>query len=303
MARIRQFSLLSLVRYYRRTKSKPKFRKTTGVCISYSPKPDIRSLDAIQTLNQLGRRGLKGSLKHACRLGISGIWRTAELYRRKSRVNRQNQKYDKLHEVDTWRAVAPGDLETDSANKGLAEIYFPSPETTFHFMLKQLKLDYSEFTFVDFGAGKGKALLMAADYPFKKIIGIEFARNLYQVARSNIAHYKSSQQRCFDIDLVLEDACNVILPEGKCLLFLYAPFFGPVLGNVLENIRTSLTENPREAALCFIDDDVPDSLIEQVDEIIREWGLFTRHQAMDLPSDPGALIPMAGTFWLSNQGD
>jgi len=256
----------------------------------------------MQTLRRLGRRGFKGSLKHAFGLGISGIWRTGELYRRHARVNWHNRRYDTIHGVNTWRALAPGDLETDNANKGLSENYIPSPENTFHFMLSllELELDYTDFTFVDFGAGKGKALLMAADYPFKKITGVEFASNLHQIARNNIAHYKSRQQRCFDVDVVLEDACKLILPEGQCLLFLYAPFFGPVLGKVLENIRQSLTENPRQTALCFIDDDVPDSTIEQVAATVEEWGLFTRHAVTELPPDSGALMPMAGTFWLSN---
>jgi hypothetical protein len=31
-----------------------------------------------------------------------------------------------------------------------------------------------EFNFIDLGSGKGRVLLMAADYPFKRIIGVEF---------------------------------------------------------------------------------------------------------------------------------
>ena len=73
---------------------------------------------------------------------------------------------------------------------------------------------------------------MAANYPFKKIIGVEFASNLHQIAESNIVLYRNEQKRCFNIEVILEDACNVILPEGKCLFFLYAPFKEPVLRDV-----------------------------------------------------------------------
>ncbi len=46
-----------------------------------------------------------------------------------------------------------------------------------------------DFTFIDLGSGKGRVLLMASEYPFQKIIGVEFMPELHRAAQKNIAGY------------------------------------------------------------------------------------------------------------------
>src|SRR5438552_13937135 len=48
--------------------------------------------------------------------------------------------------------------------------YQPTEPSLFHEMLKALKIDFREFTFIDLGSGKGRVLLMAANYPFRRIV-------------------------------------------------------------------------------------------------------------------------------------
>jgi len=54
--------------------------------------------------------------------------------------------------------------------------------------------DVSSHSFVDYGSGKGRVLLVASDYAFKKIVGVEFSKVLNDVAVANIATYRSSKQ-------------------------------------------------------------------------------------------------------------
>jgi len=49
--------------------------------------------------------------------------------------------------------------------------------------MQAMPIDLSKFTFIDLGAGKGRALLMASDYLFQKIIGVEFMPELHHARR------------------------------------------------------------------------------------------------------------------------
>jgi len=45
-------------------------------------------------------------------------------------------------------------------------------------MVSSLNLRFEDFTFIDFGSAKGRALLLASEFPFKKIIGVDFSPKL-----------------------------------------------------------------------------------------------------------------------------
>ena len=56
----------------------------------------------------------------------------------------------------------------------------------FEAAMQAAPLEYSRFTFVDYGSGKGKAMFLAAEYPFKRIVGVEFAPALHEIACKNL---------------------------------------------------------------------------------------------------------------------
>ncbi|MBV8894771.1 MAG: class I SAM-dependent methyltransferase, partial [Acidobacteria bacterium] len=68
--------------------------------------------------------------------------------------------------------------------------YEPTEPQSFHEMIRSLGIDYSQFTFLDLGSGKGRTLLMASEYPFRRIVGVELLPELHQVAEDNIRRYK-----------------------------------------------------------------------------------------------------------------
>jgi hypothetical protein len=73
-------------------------------------------------------------------------------------------------------------------------------------ILGQLAIDPAEYTFIDFGSGKGRALLIGPCYPFRRIVGVEFAKDLHDIAQQNIGGYRSSKKRCFDIQSIHANA-------------------------------------------------------------------------------------------------
>ncbi len=128
--------------------------------------------------------------------------------------------------------------------------YQPTEPALFREMLASLmqsgpKFDCREFTFIDIGSGKGRALLMAADYPFRRIMGIELLPELHRVATENIRKYKSESQQCFAIECVAEDASEFVFPPEPTVLYLFNPLPESGLNTMLSNLERSLREHPR----------------------------------------------------------
>src|SRR3984957_17090364 len=102
--------------------------------------------------------------------------------------------FDERFGVETSGLIyeLPSGHQHDLHNNG----YFAVAPSVFHSimraMLEQLHLDFQRFRFVDLGSGKGRALLLASDYPFREIIGVELSPELDQIARANIAHYAAA---------------------------------------------------------------------------------------------------------------
>jgi hypothetical protein len=120
---------------------------------------------------------------------------------------------------------------------------------------ENLKYDgLKDFTFIDLGAGKGRALLMASDYPFARIMGVEFMPDLCRAAQENIASYSTSspdRQKCRQMEMVCTDACDFTFPIEPLVVYLFNPFSEPVFVKVLENLRQSVEQAPREVYVAY----------------------------------------------------
>ena len=98
---------------------------------------------------------------------------------------------------------------------------------------------------LDYGCGKGRVLIVASKHPFQRVIGVELNPKLCAIARQNIqrAHKKLV---CKDIQVVNTDAALYSPPADVTHFFFYNPFGSDILSNVLENMRVSLDNNPRD---------------------------------------------------------
>jgi predicted RNA methylase len=85
--------------------------------------------------------------------------------------------------------------------------------------------------FVDFGSGKGAAIIHAKKLGFKKTIGVEFAKELHECAIKNIEALGLD-----DVESLYEDATNYSLPNDISLIYFFNPFDEVVMKKVIENI-------------------------------------------------------------------
>src|SRR5580693_5378051 len=129
--------------------------------------------------------------------------------------------------------------------------YQPTEPALFREMIANLKIDFQEFTFIDIGAGKGRTLLMAADYPFRRILGIELLPVLYRVSQKNLSSYKSDSQQCFAVEAMCEDARGFVFPIEPLVLYLFNPLPEAGMIDVMDNLVHSLSQYPRVVYLLY----------------------------------------------------
>lgn len=151
--------------------------------------------------------------------------------------------FDFDHGVDTTWATVP--LRTRFRELLSGGQYQPSEPDLFRQMLRALPVAPDSFTFIDLGSGKGRTLLMASDFPFRRIEGIELLHEYVAIAQENIARYQSERQKCFALETHQGDARDFVFPGEPTVLYLFNPFPEHVLRAVLSNLRDSVTTTPR----------------------------------------------------------
>lgn len=173
--------------------------------------------------------------------------------------------YDWEHRVDTtsanvsWRGRLIGLLNSS---------YQPIEPELFHEMLNSLGIDYSRFTFIDIGSGKGRAILMASEYPFRKVIGIELLPELDGIAHENIRKFPGEKRRCVAVQALCGDATNFNFPSEPLVIFMFHPLPEAGFRRVLSNLQNWAAEFSEEGWLIYAN-----PLFEK---IVLESGLFRR---------------------------
>lgn len=160
--------------------------------------------------------------------------------------------YDWDHHVNTTSAAVGW---RDRLLGAFHSPYQPTEPALFREMLdalaQQARLDYGDFTFLDLGSGKGRTLMMASDYPFRRVLGVELLPSLDHIARENLARYKSDAQRCFRVESICADAIRFPLPAEPLVVYLFNPFPEPGLREFAEGLEKSLREQPRPVYVLY----------------------------------------------------
>jgi hypothetical protein len=175
------------------------------------------------------------------------------------RSSHQPKKYAAVHPfdqefgVETSGLLAAEELSSNSRHTDLYNAgYFGVAPSAFRSMLQRLHLPLEQFTFVDLGSGKGRAMLIASEYPFRAICGMEISPQLHSIALNNIARYSNPKQQCRNITAILGDAIGYVFPSGPLLVYMWNPFEGPVFTSVLANLESSLAREPRDIIVLYL---------------------------------------------------
>jgi SAM-dependent methyltransferase len=136
-------------------------------------------------------------------------------------------------------------------NAARGEPYEPIQLAVFERIIAALQIEPPAFTFVDYGSGKGRALVLAAERGFRRVIGVEYAAALHEVALLNIARFRERHPGAAPIELYFGDAAQFEPPEEDLLCFFYNPFDDVVMERVLARLEASLRARPRALYLAY----------------------------------------------------
>jgi SAM-dependent methyltransferase len=159
-----------------------------------------------------------------------------------------DMEYDWEHRVNTtsgtvsWRARLLGLFHSP---------YQPTEPALFQEMMASLPIEFDQFTFIDLGSGKGRTLLMASEYPFRKIVGVELIAELHRAAQENIREYRSPTQRCVQIEALYADASEFVFLDTPLVLYLFNPLPEAGLRRMIRNLEQSLERSPRPVLLVY----------------------------------------------------
>jgi 16S rRNA G966 N2-methylase RsmD len=149
------------------------------------------------------------------------------------------RRFDHDYGVTTHAVLFLTDLDPDAVGDAGAHAthYEAVPVADFKALLALVPREYIPgATFIDVGAGMGRAMILAAEHPFKQVCGIEVSPGLYEVAKENIETARSRPLRCHDIRLHRGDARIWNYPPGDLVVFLFNPFDGEALRTTLASI-------------------------------------------------------------------
>ncbi|MBL6751766.1 MAG: hypothetical protein ISP90_14660 [Nevskia sp.] len=186
-------------------------------------------------------------------------------------VMRENDSFDARFGTDTR-----GEMSLENAGIAAAEaalgngVYRAIPASHFRAALQHLDIRFEDFTFLDYGSGKGKALLLAADYPFKRIVGVEYSPLLHETALSNIRRCQNQSKRCNELQAVLADARTYDPPGDPLVCFFFNPFDSSVWRSVLGRLQASFAMNPRPIHLVYVN--VRD--VAELEDIFPDFPIF-----------------------------
>jgi SAM-dependent methyltransferase len=156
------------------------------------------------------------------------------------RLEIENLAFDEKYGTDTANAV--DDLTQIGVSSGLAERgtgYMALSEQKFTEIMNALLnagVDLSRYEFIDYGSGKGKVLLLASHYSFRRVIGLEYSPDMHEIAIRNCRIYRDDRQRCHVLAPLHADALTFKPPTEPMILFLYNPFDLPTTKQVLQSL-------------------------------------------------------------------
>ncbi len=163
-----------------------------------------------------------------------------------------NRAYDIRHHVETAREELLADCGVPAANVERGNtLYRVTWGSLIRKALDALRIDHSRYTFIDYGSGKGKAMLMASDYPFRRIIGLEYSEKLHAIASANCRTYRSAAQKCHAIEPVLVDVLDHEPPCGPIVCFMCNPFDDATMETMFDRWRARHGGHDRDLRIIY----------------------------------------------------
>jgi predicted RNA methylase len=178
--------------------------------------------------------------------------------------------FDLEYGVRTSGLVAGRHLVAGHPHDRFATAYYAVAPSVFEGILVRWRrctplAPVDEFTFVDLGAGMGRAMLLAAGYPFRAVLGVELNPTLARIAKRNMAVWRAEGRAQAPFRLVCGDVTEFDLPPGPCVAFMFNPFGAPVLRRMLNHWTRSFSQRAGQLDILYVNNEQEAILERQKD--------------------------------------
>ena len=152
--------------------------------------------------------------------------------------------------VDTSGYVPGASLTLGAFATSTNAVYGGSQPSIIREVLKSLP-GLAGSIFIDLGAGKARPVLVAGEFPFKEIVGVELSTGLVEIGRNNLSVVARRFPSRPPSKILNEDAATFAFPPGDLVVFLYNPFGASVVQRVVANLEKALADGPRAIRVVY----------------------------------------------------
>ena len=186
--------------------------------------------------------------------------------------------FDRVHGTDTSGFLFGDDLLTGHPAEAHGSPYAGAQPSVLRAALRTVP-DLQSCTFIDLGCGKGRPMLVASEFPFRDIIGVELSPPLAAVALKNAVHMRKHYPNRTPIRVDVGDATTYPMPEGNVVLFIYNSFDRELMVRVVAEVEKALNTDPERAIFVVYCNPVSGGCFD-------ESPLLTRRFAQTIPYSP-----------------
>jgi len=212
----------------------------------------IQEEDSVAVPVKAGLARLRSGIQESGYLGMA-----KRILRKISRVSADKYNalearyFDLRHGTDTVGIIPIGKLDVEGEIALHGTGYQCTNAWAFRKVLRSIGFP-KQGTFVDIGSGKGKLLLLAAEYGFRRVVGVEISQQLCEVAEKNVAHYRGKTGRELNVRILQRDALDYQFEDDESVFCMFNPFDEVFLSRMLKNIQQSLRRDQRDAWVIYV---------------------------------------------------
>jgi SAM-dependent methyltransferase len=195
----------------------------------------------------LGQRGVRGTARQLLQRAMGR--RGAE----KAAVH----PFDAEYGTETSGLLSGGGLASGHEHDRFSVAYYGISPSRLRLAIERWRATpgtaaVEEYSFVDIGSGKGRAMMLASELGFREVVGVELSARLHAVAEKNLELWRASGRAVSPMRQVQGDALGLSLPEGRLLIFLYNPFLAPMMRRLLERVDAVAGDRRGEIDLLYV---------------------------------------------------
>jgi SAM-dependent methyltransferase len=171
--------------------------------------------------------------------------------------------FDAAHGVDTGGLIPAGELVTGHAHDAHVTAYYAVAPSILRGLVElwletEPKHAVGRYSFVDVGAGKGRAMLVASELGFRQVIGIELNPGMADIAERNVERWVAGHagdetaSAIAPVRVVEQDALEFEFPAGPAVAFLFHPFEAPLMKKLLRRWETQFADRAGELDVLYV---------------------------------------------------